>query len=293
MRIGELAGRVGVSQAALRVWERRYGLLHPVRTPGGYRAYTPEDETRVRAVLALRDGGVATRDAVVRVLANERARTEPVASEISPPTHRALVDSLHEAGERFDEASGQAALDTAYAMWSAEVVTTQVLLPYLQEVGERWARGELTIAQEHFASQLIRRRLSPYTLTWGHGTGSLVVLACPAGEWHDVPLLLFGVLLARAGWRVRLLGADTPIAALANALSDASFLVLTSVAEAPLLAVADAVRALGSQVVVWLGGPGATERVARECAARRLSPDMVAAVRQLGERTAYPSPGMP
>ena len=54
MRIGELSQRVGMTTHALRAWEKRYGLLRPTRTPGGYRVYGPADEKRVRHMLALR-----------------------------------------------------------------------------------------------------------------------------------------------------------------------------------------------------------------------------------------------
>ena len=59
-RIGELSRRVGVGADTLRAWERRYGLLDPERSPGGYRLCTREDEARIRAMTALmRDGAAA------------------------------------------------------------------------------------------------------------------------------------------------------------------------------------------------------------------------------------------
>ena len=69
MQIGELSRRVGMSTHALRAWEKRYGLLRPTRTTGGYRIYSSADERRVLGVLALRDAGVPTAEAVLRVLA--------------------------------------------------------------------------------------------------------------------------------------------------------------------------------------------------------------------------------
>ena len=51
LRIGELAKRTGVSADALRAWERRYGLVRPERSEGGFRLYSPEDEERVQAMV--------------------------------------------------------------------------------------------------------------------------------------------------------------------------------------------------------------------------------------------------
>jgi DNA-binding transcriptional MerR regulator len=44
LRIGELSRRVGVSPELLRAWERRYGLLRPTRSRGGFRLYSTADE---------------------------------------------------------------------------------------------------------------------------------------------------------------------------------------------------------------------------------------------------------
>ncbi len=70
MPIGEVARRTGVAVATLRAWERRYGLLLPVRTAGGHRRYSHED---VRRVLAVRDltGQGWTVGAAVRQVAGQ------------------------------------------------------------------------------------------------------------------------------------------------------------------------------------------------------------------------------
>ncbi|HVD14550.1 MAG TPA: MerR family transcriptional regulator, partial [Actinomycetota bacterium] len=63
LRIGELARRTGVSPELLRAWERRYGLLRPARTQGGYRLYTAADEARIRRMRAYLARGVAAAEA--------------------------------------------------------------------------------------------------------------------------------------------------------------------------------------------------------------------------------------
>src|SRR4249920_308217 len=70
LRIGQLASRVGVSATLLRAWERRYGLLQPVRTDHGYRLYSAEDEARVRSMLALITDGVAPQQAARMVISD-------------------------------------------------------------------------------------------------------------------------------------------------------------------------------------------------------------------------------
>ena len=135
------------------------------------------------------------------------AGASPLGLRTDPPM---LVAQLLDAITALDEDRAHAVLDTAFVERSVESAIIDVLLPLFVRVGEMWELGRIGIAQEHFASSLVRRRLGALSLTWGVGNGPVAVLACPPGEFHDIVLLSFGVLLGRAGWRIRYLGPDTP-----------------------------------------------------------------------------------
>ncbi len=282
MRIGELSQRVGMTTHALRAWEKRYGLLRPTRTPGGYRVYGPADEKRVRHMLALRAQGVPAAEGAMRVLAEERRADlgDAVAAVAAvPATFQPLFSR---AVEHFDEAVAQAALDDLIASAGVEGAIEGGILPYLQDLGERWERGHASVAQEHFASHLIWRRLSVWALTWGVGTGPVAVLACPPGERHDLALLAFGVVLGRQGWRIRYLGQDTPVADMAAAAAaGADVIVVAATSPGPLLRVAPELRELAATHVVRLAGRGATVQTATELGISALGRDVVAATLEL------------
>ena len=90
------------------------------------------------------------------------------------------------------------------------------VLPLLRELGEGWESGEVSIAQEHFASHLVRGRLLGLARGWDRGSGPRAVLAGPAEERHDLGLLIFGLALREHGWRITFLGGDTPLETLAE-----------------------------------------------------------------------------
>ena len=119
--------------------------------------------------------------------------------------------ALARAMDEMDEPAAQAALDRLLADFTVETVLRDAVLPYLHAVGERWERGEAIVAQEHFASNLLRGRLANLARGWGNGHGPTALLACPPGEEHDIPLLAFGIVLHRNGWRISYLGANTPL----------------------------------------------------------------------------------
>src|SRR6185437_10171658 len=182
LRIGELSRRVGVPPELLRAWEQRYGLLQPVRSAGGFRLYTTTDENRIRSMRRHLDAGISAAEAARLALAERagEAGDESGSAGLAP-----LTSDLADALDRLDEPGAHAAVDRLLARFTLQTVLREVLLPYLHELGERWKRGEASVAQEHFASNLLRGRLLGLARGWGQGSGPRAVLACAPGELHD------------------------------------------------------------------------------------------------------------
>ncbi len=213
LRIGELSRRSGVSPELLRAWERRYGLLRPGRSEGGLRLYSAGDLERVRLMRQHMTRGLAAREAAALVA----GAPDPAPRSPSPVFDPVLARAdLQRTLEAFDEPGGQGVLDELLAVATIDALLVDVLLPYLYELGARWEHGEVTVAQEHFATNLLRGRLLGLARGWGRGTGRLALLACPPAERHDLGLIAFGLALRERGWRITYLGSDTPIESIAE-----------------------------------------------------------------------------
>jgi DNA-binding transcriptional MerR regulator len=284
-RIGELARRTGVSPDALRVWERRYGLLRPERSEGGYRLYSAEDELRVREMVRHLDGRVPAGEAARLVLEGA-----PAGDEASPQI-RSASTQLREALDRFDDAAAQSALDGLFGSLSFETVAREVILPYLRELGDRWERGEASVAQEHFASIVIRGRLLALARGWDRGTGPRALLACTPGEQHELGLLVFGLALRQHGWCITYLGADTPVETLGTAadqLHPDAVVVITLTPER-LQPIRKDLAELAARSRLLLAGAGADEKFAQVVGADLLNGGPVDAAAELARgRSASP-----
>jgi DNA-binding transcriptional MerR regulator len=281
LRIGALSRRVGVSPELLRAWERRYGVLQPRRTDGGFRLYSADDERRVRTMLRHVEAGVPAAEAARLALAEE-----PASGDGSlPPRLEALAAALRESLDRFDEPAANLALDRLLGAFTVETVLRDVVVPYLRELGERWERGDASVAQEHFASNLLRGRLLGLARGWGRRSGPAAVLACAPGELHDLPLIVFGVVLAIRGNRVTFLGPDTPVATVAETARDldAQLVVISATTRQRLARAQPELRSLASSVPVALAGAGASPTLAREVGARLLDADPVSAAQQISD----------
>ena len=289
VRIGELSRRVGVGQETLRAWERRYGVLRPRRTGSGYRVYDREDEDRARRMRELIEGGLAAAEAASAVAQAPPAAGGPMATPpatAAPVTAALGTPDLLTPLARYDAAGAHTALDRILGARSLDSALRDVVLPAMHEVGKRWARGEFSVAQEHFATELVTGRLRGLAREWDDGLGPRAVLACPSGERHDLGLLCCGLALHRRGWRVTYLGPDTPADALESTvgLVDPAQVVIGAVQPGPLYAAAEGLARVAARVRIAVGGSGATASVVAGAGARHLPSDPVSAAAELSVR---------
>ena len=158
-------------------------------------------------------------------------------------------------------------------------VASGIVLPVLGRIGEAWQRGDVSVAQEHFATALLRGRMLGVGRNWGTGSGPRAILACPPTELHDLGLIAFGLLLRERGSRITFLGGDTPIETIGDAAAELSpaTVVIAAVAREPFEAAADQICALAGAVPVSLGGAGADEDLANRLGAGLLDSDPVRA----------------
>jgi DNA-binding transcriptional MerR regulator len=277
LRIGELSRRSGVSPELLRAWEERYAVLAPTRTTGGFRLYGEEDEERVARMLQFLGAGIAAAEAARLTLAGPREAGTRVARE---PSHaRASVGNLQRALDDFDEIAAHAELDRAFSAYGLEAALAEIVLPYLRDLGDRWECGTASIAQEHFASALLRGRLLGLSRGWGGGVGPLAVLACVPGDQHDLGLLCFGLALRRHAWRISYLGPDTPTETVGDAARHLKpdLVVLAASSRTHVLACRHGIADIARESRVALGGAGGSRELADEVGAVYLADDPVSA----------------
>jgi DNA-binding transcriptional MerR regulator len=202
LNIAALTRRTGVPSDTIRKWEQRYGVLRPQRTPGGQRRYTERDVARVEWLKARLDEGYRIGEASALL-----GDSSVVAA--SPGELRAAFVAATEAA---DAQALAAVTDQALLVTPIERAFATVLAPALVEVGDRWAAGEVTVAQEHLASSTVRAALQRLLADPRGAVRGTAVLACAPKERHEIGLLMLAVLLRADGWAVAYLGAETPVA---------------------------------------------------------------------------------
>lgn len=281
LRIGELSRRSGASTDVLRSWERRYGLLRPRRSPNGYRLYSAEDLDRALAMQAHLAAGTSAAEAAA--LVKNGSETEDASRQQVPE----LLARLRSALTAYDGAGAAHVLDRCLLNLGLAQAIQLVILPCLRDVGRQWECGDITVAQEHFATHVIRRRLLTVAEGWDDDGGRLAVLACAPGELHDIGLICFGLALnSYHGWRIAFLGADTPLSGLVHAVRSIGpdLVVVSAISAARFFRELGRWQDLAGGVSLAVGGAGADARLAKRIGAVYLPGDPVSAAGQAAAR---------
>ncbi len=275
-RINVAARSAGVSTQLLRAWERRYGLTAPARTATGYRLYSEDDVAVLRGAKALVDSGQSISDVARRP--REELRRAGAQARVLPVGGPGMAEGFVAAAVAAVRALDGTALEnlilhaTAMGTLSSVEICDRVLLPLLVAIGERWEKGELAVAAEHFGSAILRRHL--HTLvqneTRRNGSAPGVVCACPEGDLHEGGLLAFALHAAALGWNVFYLGPNMPLDDVVSAAGERGAAAIALSLSAPLPAakrralvqVLARWRTESPARLVWLGGRGATAHAA-------------------------------
>ncbi len=257
--LGAVCRITGLSPHVLRVWERRYGAVAPLRTPKGTRRYRPADVERLQLLRGAVEAGhrigavVALDDDSLAAIASARAGADAAGE----PLDRAM-----QAIERLDAGAAERVISDQLLVLGAVRFAREFAMPLLQAIGARWFEGRLCVAAEHMASALLRSLLGAALRPAPHGRALPVVLfATLPGEKHELGLLVSALVAMGAGASPVFLGADMPPAELATAaaLSNARALALavTNPGKSVARDLAAARSALPEGVEIWLGGPSA------------------------------------
>jgi methanogenic corrinoid protein MtbC1 len=276
LNIAALARRTGVRPDTLRKWEQRYGILRPERTPGGQRRYGEADVARVEWLQARLAEGYRIGEAATLLGASANRAVGRSTGEL----HDGILTALEEA----DADALEQLLDQTLVVFPLHRALAEVVFPALRAVGDRWADGHFTVAQEHLLSTAVRARLERLLADSRTSLRGVAVLACAPGELHDIGLLALAVALRADGWRVVYLGPATPYAdavGLAGRLGARLLCLSATTAEsaAALEESAVAVPAPSAELVV--GGAAMAAERARRIGGRYLRGDVPAVIERL------------
>lgn len=253
--IRTVAALTGINPITLRTWERRYGLIEPIRTPKGHRLYTKEQIAMLHRVVVLVDSGIPISQINFSLITADPEKRSSQEEEF----WTRLISRMVTAVSRFEETVLENTYNEAMALYPIETVTQRLLIPMLKVLGDRWAAGQGLVAEEHFFGVYLRNKLGA---RFHHRKrldyGPILLTACLPGERHEAGILLFALSAQDHGYRTILLGSDMPMeelpAAVKQSGSDAIVLAASYCEEPDKLIAAIRELVQATDAPVFIGG---------------------------------------
>ena len=197
---------LNIQPGTLRAWERRYKFIEPVRNESGHRLYTEKHLQTLKWLINKTNQGFTISQAVSLL---ENTGSEDSGSMESRKDEQTikLADDLIEALLNFNETKAQMLISQAFSMYTIEHTIVDVLGSILVRIGDKWENGEITSAHEHFASNILKARISSVMHTIPtNGFLPKALAVCAPGEKHEFGLLIFTIFLKRKGYETIYLG---------------------------------------------------------------------------------------
>jgi len=210
--VAQVEALTGIKAHTLRIWERRYDFLDPMRTATNIRYYSDEQ------LKQLLNFGILVRNGY-RVSKLNKMTDEQVYEEVTKvladpasgasDEMKGLTLSMLEMNEEdFDNIFERQVIRKGFLR-----TITESIYPFLQYVGVLWTTNKAMVAQEHYISNLIRQKIiaAIERLSIPSKDSPAIVLFLLEGEEHEIGLLLASFMAKEMGWNVYYLGQGVPV----------------------------------------------------------------------------------
>ena len=258
-----VSGQLGIAPRTLRIWERRYGIVHSTRSEAGDRLYDDDDLNILHAMAGLVAAGMQPAQAADQIRSGQTVSACEATPNTQTPAGLPDPAALIAASRSYDSIAIEDTLDAAFAGARLEYVVDVWLKAALVELEQAWAQGRPSVAQEHLISAAVMRRLAAAFDDAGHaGGGRHVLTGLAPGATHEIATFAFATMLRRAGLRVTYFGADLPVESWVHAVRttrpDAVVIGAPRAADAQAATdVINALREATPATAVYVGGAGA------------------------------------
>lgn len=206
----------GVKAHTIRVWEQRYGILQPKRTESNIRYYDEEQLKRLMNISLLLNSGMKI-SRVSKLTSQEftaavKTAHRTAVNEVDDVAIEAKVHGLVMAMLELDEIRFEKIFNTSLIKRGFEQTILQLIYPFLQRVGLMWRTGEVSHAQEHFITNLIRQKVvvAIDAIPIAQSDAEKFLLFLPESEFNELVILLSTYLIKNKGKQCVYLGQDIP-----------------------------------------------------------------------------------
>jgi MerR family transcriptional regulator, light-induced transcriptional regulator len=257
--IKELEQLSGIKAHTIRIWEKRHKLIHPKRTPTNIRFYSDDDLKKIINVSVLNNHGIKI--SRIANLSSDDINKQVVALAESQNSSDVYIDQLVVSMVDLEEEKFERLISSLNLKFGLERTITEIIYPFLDKIGILWQTGNITPAQEHFISNLIRQKIivAIDALPIPPKTANRAVLFLPENELHELGLLFQYYLIKKENIRTFYLGQSVPYSDLKKIVEEhhPHYLISSFTSNPPLHSLQDYIDQLSidfPQMSIFLSG---------------------------------------
>jgi len=210
--IKDLAQLTGIKAHTIRIWEKRYQVVTPGRTPTNIRYYTDEDMKKLLNISILNRHGYKISN--IANLPNSELSQKIISINTKFFDTDTKIENLIIAMIDIDEVKFEKDLSTMIINLGFDETFSRVLIPFFEKVGLLWQIGTIYPGQEHFISNLIRQKMivaiDGLVPDKNPTIRKTFVLYLPDDELHEIGLLYHSYIIQKMGHKVIYLGQMVP-----------------------------------------------------------------------------------
>ncbi len=211
--IKDLENLSGIKAHTIRIWEKRYDILQPMRTDTNIRLYDLASLQKLLNITLLHDYGYK----ISKIATYPQEKIPSLVREIisSKTAKSHAISEFKMAMMNFDQELFFNTYNWLIAEKSFKEVFYQVFIPLLDELGLLWQSDTITPAHEHFISYLIKQKVLVNTeklqVLKPTKTDKIFVLSLPMNEIHELGLMYLNYEILLQGYKTVFLGESMPI----------------------------------------------------------------------------------
>lgn len=214
--IKDLENLSGIKAHTIRIWEKRYNILEPMRSTTNIRNYDLSNLQKLLNIVLLHNYGYK----ISRIAEHSSEKIEllvrEIISEKSSKNH--AINAFKMAMMNFDQVLFFKTYSNLLSEKSFREIFYDVIIPLMNEIGLLWQTGTITPAQEHFISFLIKQKLLVNTekiqVLEPTRTDKIFVLYLPENEIHELGLMYLNYEILLNGYKTIYLGESVPVSSL-------------------------------------------------------------------------------
>lgn len=199
--------RAGLTTHTIRAWERRYGILSPVRSETNRRLFSVEDVERLTLLRQATEQGHSIGN--VAQLSNQELLS--LGLPAAAPTNRSVLDRCIDAVTRLDSHALYQLLVSQTNEAGLNLAIDEIIVPLLRLSGTRWEDGSWNVAHEHLVAACVRSYVEAARSRIQPPPSAPRIVVCTlADQMHEIGALLVALSASMCGWHVAYLGANMP-----------------------------------------------------------------------------------